>query len=82
MRFKELSGKELIDVSRGTRLGVLGQTDLDIDIKTGKIQSIVVPNYKWFGVKKGEMQAELHWNEIETIGDDMMIVKPYEDRYK
>ncbi|QHS22299.1 YlmC/YmxH family sporulation protein [Virgibacillus sp. MSP4-1] len=82
MRFKDLSGKELIDVSKGARLGILGQTDLDIDIKTGKIESILIPDYKWFGVKKGEMQDKIHWSEIETIGDDIVVVKPYQDPYQ
>ncbi|MBB6452872.1 YlmC/YmxH family sporulation protein [Salirhabdus euzebyi] len=77
MRYKELSGKEMIDITRGARLGVLGQTDLEIDYKTGKIESIIVPNYKWFGVKKGEFEAKIRWNEIETIGDDMIIIKPF-----
>jgi YlmC/YmxH family sporulation protein len=76
MRFKDLSGKEMIDVTRGARLGILGQTDLEIDTKTGRINSIVIPNYKWFGVKKGETEVKINWSEIETIGDDMVIVKP------
>ncbi|MBO8155185.1 MAG: YlmC/YmxH family sporulation protein [Bacillaceae bacterium] len=76
MRFRELSGKELIDISQGERLGILGQTDLEIDPKTGKIESIIVPDYKWFGVKKGEQMEKIHWSDIETIGDDMVIVNP------
>ncbi|WP_102028267.1 YlmC/YmxH family sporulation protein [Salirhabdus sp. Marseille-P4669] len=79
MRFKELSGKEMIDVERGARLGVLGQTDLEIDSKTGRINSIIVPSYKWFGVKKGESEVKISWNEIEKIGDDMVIIKPRND---
>ncbi|MCP8616473.1 YlmC/YmxH family sporulation protein [Salirhabdus salicampi] len=76
MRFRDLSGKEMIDITKGNRLGILGQTDLEIDEKTGKIESIIVPNYKWFGVKKGEHEAKIRWSEIETIGDDMVIIKP------
>jgi YlmC/YmxH family sporulation protein len=76
MRFRELSGKEIIDVTRGARLGILGQSDLEIDEKTGKINAIIVTDYKWFGVKKGDSQAKIEWNEIEKIGDDMIIVKP------
>lgn len=79
MRFKELSGKEMIDVERGARLGILGQTDLEIDPKTGRINSIIIPNYKWFGVKKGETEVKINWNEIDKIGDDMIIVKPRKD---
>lgn len=33
MRLSELSGKEIVDVKRAERLGVLGQTDLEINEK-------------------------------------------------
>ncbi|TCT26719.1 YlmC/YmxH family sporulation protein [Melghiribacillus thermohalophilus] len=80
MRFRDLSGKELIDISEGERLGVLGQTDLEIDPRTGKIKSIIIPDYKWFGVKKGEQTERINWNDIETIGDDMIIVNPAKNK--
>jgi sporulation protein YlmC with PRC-barrel domain len=34
MRYKDISSKEIVDVNQGARLGVLGQTDLEIDEKT------------------------------------------------
>ncbi|KGX93124.1 hypothetical protein N781_11955 [Pontibacillus halophilus JSM 076056 = DSM 19796] len=76
MRFRDLSGKEIVDVRHGARLGVLGQTDLEIDPETGRIHSFHIPNYKWFGMKKEGESVQLHWKDIKTIGEDMIIVEP------
>ncbi|PWU68823.1 MULTISPECIES: YlmC/YmxH family sporulation protein [Gracilibacillus] len=75
MRFHDLSNKELIDLSTGTRLGVLGQTDLEIDEKTGQILSFTVPQYRMFGFKKSEVYSRINWKQIKKIGDDMIIVE-------
>lgn len=76
MRYRELSGKEIVDVRHGSRLGVLGQTDLEIDPNTGNIHSFIIPNYKWFGMKKEGAEIKLHWADIQKIGDDMIIIDP------
>lgn len=75
MRYKDISGKEIINVNHGTRLGVLGQTDLEIDINTGQIQSFIIPNYKWFGMKKESSEARIPWNSIKKIGTDMIMIE-------
>lgn len=75
MRYKEISGKEIINVSEGSRLGVLGQTDLEIDIETGEIQSFIIPNYKWFGLKKEGEEIKISWDSITKIGEDMIMIE-------
>ncbi len=37
MRLSELSGKEIVDVKRAERLGILGQADLEINEHTGQV---------------------------------------------
>ncbi|MFG6115068.1 sporulation protein, YlmC/YmxH family [Thalassobacillus cyri] len=76
MRFRSLSGKEIVDVASGTKLGILGQTDLEIDEKTGQIKSFVIPEYKWFGVKSGNEGHRITWNEIIRVGEDMILIQP------
>ncbi|QDP40226.1 YlmC/YmxH family sporulation protein [Radiobacillus deserti] len=76
MRYRELSGKEIVDVRNGSRLGMLGQTDLELNEKTGEIESFIVPNYKWFGMKKEGDQVRMDWKDIKKIGDDMIIIDP------
>ncbi|MGM8214520.1 YlmC/YmxH family sporulation protein [Bacillaceae bacterium W0354] len=76
MRYKDLSGKELIDAQRGERLGILGHTDLEINTETGKIEHIVIQDFSMLGLKKTDVNARIKWSDIEVIGEDMIIVKP------
>ncbi|RLL45363.1 YlmC/YmxH family sporulation protein [Oceanobacillus piezotolerans] len=75
MRFKEISGKEIVNLNEGTRLGILGQTDLEIDERTGQIDAFIIPNYKWFGLKKEGTELKIRWNSIKKIGEDMIMVE-------
>ncbi|GAB2563130.1 YlmC/YmxH family sporulation protein [Gracilibacillus alcaliphilus] len=75
MRFNDLGNKELIDLTSGSRLGVLGQTDLEIDEKTGQIISFTIPQYTMFGLRKTEVYSRIDWKQIKKIGDDMIIVE-------
>lgn len=74
MRYGEISGKEIININTGARLGVLGQTDLQIDKKTGEIKYLIVPNYSWFGLRKNEQQTEVPWECIKKIGKDIILI--------
>lgn len=75
MRYKDISDKEIVDIEHGTRLGILGQTDLEIDMETGKIESFVLPHYKWFGLKKEGEEIRIRWKDIKKIGDDMIMIE-------
>lgn len=75
MRYKDISGKEIINVNTGSRLGILGQTDLQINIETGKIESFIIPTYKWFGFKKEEVEATITWDMIQKIGSDIILIQ-------
>ncbi|MUK89864.1 YlmC/YmxH family sporulation protein [Ornithinibacillus sp. L9] len=74
MRYNDISGKEIVNVKHGSRLGILGQTDLEIDEKTGQIEAFILPNYKWFGLKKEGGETKIYWNSITKIGEDMIMI--------
>lgn len=74
MRLSELSGKEIVDVKQAARLGVLGQTDLEINEGTGQIQALLIPSIKWFGLKKQGGEIRVPWEYIKKIGTDMIII--------
>lgn len=74
MRFRDMSDKEIINVNEGTRLGILGQTDLEIDESTGQIESFIIPNYKWFGLVKEGEETKIRWKSIKKIGEDMIMI--------
>jgi YlmC/YmxH family sporulation protein len=74
MKLSELSGKEIVDVKRAERLGVLGQTDLEINEQTGQIEALLIPTMKWFGLKKQGNEVRVPWRHIKKIGNDMIII--------
>ncbi|MGE7185251.1 YlmC/YmxH family sporulation protein [Peribacillus sp. NPDC006672] len=73
MRLSELSGKEIVDVNRAERLGILGQTDLEID-ETGQITTLIIPSVKWFGLLRNGSEIRVRWEHIKKIGTDMVII--------
>lgn len=74
MKLSELSGKEIVDAKRAERLGVLGQTDLEINEKTGQIEALLIPTLKWFGFRKQGSEVRVPWRHIKKIGNDMIIL--------
>lgn len=75
LRFRDISGKEIVNIKQGTRLGILGQTDLEIDENTGQIKAFIIPNYKWFGLKKEGAEMKIRWEAVKKIGEDMIMVE-------
>lgn len=75
MRYHELSGKEIVNLEDGKRLGLLGQTDLEIDPKTGQIKAFVIPSYGMFGLRRDESQIRIDWDQIEKVGKDTIIIR-------
>lgn len=43
MRLSELSGKEVVDIEKAEKMGVLGYMDLEINEKDGQIQTLIIP---------------------------------------
>ena len=71
MRYSELSGKEIICIDEGIRLGVVDHTDLIINIRTGMVDSIIIPyRNRWFRPRL----IVIPWRGIKKIGHDLIIV--------
>ncbi len=69
----ELRAKEVINVSDGARLGYV--SDAVIDLKDGKLISIVVPGaYRLMGFLGKEDDLIIKWENIKKIGDDVIII--------
>lgn len=75
MRFSEFSGKEIIDLNNGERIGVVGQTDLLIDPNTGEIDALVLPKSKMFRISVNKDEILISWKAIRKIGSEMIIVE-------
>ncbi|MEW9667688.1 YlmC/YmxH family sporulation protein [Ammoniphilus sp. 3BR4] len=75
MRYSEFSGKEIIDLDNGERMGMLGQSDLVIHSDSGKIDSIILPVSSFLGWGKKKNDVIIPWNAIRKVGPDMIIVE-------
>ncbi|BAS28401.1 YlmC/YmxH family sporulation protein [Limnochorda pilosa] len=71
MRYSELSGKEIIDIDQGIRLGVVNESDVVIDTETGRVEAILVPYKQGFMSRK---ELRIPWRGIRKIGVDLMVV--------
>lgn len=82
MKFAELGGKEIVNLSDGCRLGMIAESDLLIDEKTGKIKALLVPDMKsHFSLFSEKDFLEIPWDSVKKIGSDMIIIELDSDRY-
>ncbi len=73
LRASELRVKEVVSVNDGKRLGYI--FDLEIDMDTGKIVSLVIPGggrILGFLGRGGELAID--WENIRKVGKDVVLV--------
>ncbi len=74
MRIGDLNLKEVINISTGQRLGYV--SDIEFDIKTGKVLSFVVPGpRRFFGLLPANTDYIFPWESIVRLGDDTILVQ-------
>lgn len=71
IRFQDLRNKEVINVKTGERLGFV--CDVEFDLETGRILSIVVPGKRKCNIFKNNEHIIL-WQKIRKIGNDILLV--------
>ena len=75
MRLSELSGKEVINIYDGARLGVIGDADMVVDINTGELQSIILPQRSGaFSFWMDRQHLIIPWAAVKKIGNEVIIV--------
>lgn len=76
MRLGELVGKEIVNINNGARLGVIGESDVTVDVDTGMIASIILPRRSNFiNMWMDKQQMVIPWNSIRKIGEEVIIVE-------
>lgn len=75
MRLSEMSGKEIIDLDHGERLGMVGQSDLVINENTGVIESMILPSSSFLSIGKKREEIIIPWMAIRKIGPEMIIIE-------
>ncbi|MEG6521716.1 YlmC/YmxH family sporulation protein [Desulfotomaculum sp. 1211_IL3151] len=76
MRLSELIGKEIVNINNGARLGVVGESDVTIDIESGTVVSIILPRRTNFVTMwMDKQQMIIPWDSIRKIGEEVIIVE-------
>lgn len=77
MRLMELGQKEIVNLNNGARLGIIADSDILIDEKSGQILSLLIPerrfSFKILGFEGSGL--EIPWTSIRKIGYDMIIIE-------
>ncbi|CQR71547.1 PRC-barrel domain protein [Sporomusa ovata DSM 2662] len=75
MRISEMTGKEVINLGDGARLGIVGECELTFDSCSGVIGGLILPKRKTVFNFLGDNQIVLiPWEAIKRIGDEVVIV--------
>lgn len=77
VRISEFQMKDVVNISDGKRLGNI--SDVDINLKTGKIEAIIISSSgKVLGLFGKEEEVTISWRNILKIGEDVILVR-YKD---
>lgn len=76
LRLQEFTGREIVNIYNGMRLGDTGDCDLLIDEETGRIEYLMIPNKKNQFVFLGEKcWIDVPWESIKRIGSELVIIE-------
>lgn len=74
MHISEFQTKDVVNVSDGKKLGIVG--DFDINVTTGKIQAVIISGSgKVLGFFGKEEELIVPWRNIVKIGEDVILVR-------
>ncbi len=73
MRLSDLQSKDVINVMDGKKIGNI----IDIRVENdGKMQGIIIEKSKFLvSMFSSKDEIEINWNQIEKIGEDVILVK-------
>lgn len=73
-RIAEIKDRQVVSVSDGTVLGMVG--DIELDTESGRLTAIVIyGKQKAFGILGREDDLVIPWSEIEVIGSETILVR-------
>lgn len=74
MKISDFQTKDVINIVDGKKLGQI--SDLELDLRNGRVEAIVVPNStRFFGLFGGATDVIIPWSHIVKIGMDVVLVK-------
>ncbi|RSK26951.1 YlmC/YmxH family sporulation protein [Bacillus sp. HMF5848] len=74
VKISDFQVKDVVNVSDGKKLGNI--TDIDINLTTGRIESIIISGVgKVFGLFGKDDEVVVPWRNIVKIGADVILVR-------
>ncbi|GAB7387649.1 YlmC/YmxH family sporulation protein [Bacillaceae bacterium] len=81
VKISEMQTKDVVNVLDGRKLGQIN--DLELDLRHGRIEAIIVPGPgKFFGLFGGGNDIVIPWKNIVKIGKDVVLVRLEEQLFK
>ncbi|HHV54352.1 MAG TPA: YlmC/YmxH family sporulation protein [Firmicutes bacterium] len=88
MRLSELTGKEIVAVDEGIRLGTVAAAELLFATETGRIEALLIPaatrlrfwSALWGRQAPATPPALIPWRAVEKIGPELVLVRLAEAR--
>jgi YlmC/YmxH family sporulation protein len=74
VRLSDLIGKDIINLQDGGRLGAIADSDLIVQVETGKIESMVLPERSGFWSLWDKDVLVVPWSCVKKIGSEVVIV--------
>ncbi|NLP43877.1 MAG: YlmC/YmxH family sporulation protein [Peptococcaceae bacterium] len=79
MLLSEIAGKEIVNLHDGAKLGLVGDSDIKININ-GKIEALIITprsGYNWLFGRNNDREGAyvvVPWKAIKKIGSEVIIV--------
>lgn len=72
MRLSDLQNKDIVSVKNGEKIGKI--IDVLID-NNGNMKSLIIHKTKFFSIIPNNNELEVKWNQIKTIGTDVILIE-------
>ena len=73
-RIADLKYKEIVSVADGSRLGYVG--DMEVDMDNGQVRALVVPGrLRMFGLLGREEDSYIPWSSVRRFGEDIILIE-------
>ena len=73
MTLRQLCKKDVVQLGPGAKLG--RADDLELEVSSAQVQGLILRGRpRWFGLLGREEDLIIAWRQIETIGEDVILV--------
>ena len=75
IRLSDLTGKNVVNLYDGTRLGVIYEPNISFDTDTGRLKTLYLDGRNGFtGLWSEKNSLQIPWDSVHKIGQEVVIV--------